>query len=147
MGITSLGRIFTVLSMVVPIPTCTHIPCRSRRWIIHTDRIACRASARRTSLPTARHGCRRTSSGRSARLAASPRCTSVGLFGRGRRDAFSAVRAGVVLFQPRTDACFVEPVPAGQDRDLVSHSHAVHADGAFCLALLIQHVLLNHLPR
>lgn len=47
-----------------------------------------------------------------------------------------------MFFEPGSDAALVEPVSAGKDGDLFAQLNGIHADGALCLALFIQHFFL-----
>ena len=51
-----------------------------------------------------------------------------------------------MLVQPHFNAVVVKPMLARQHGDLRSRLHGVHADGAFCLAIAVQHLLVDGFP-
>ena len=59
------------------------------------------------------------------------------------RDAFSAVRASIVLAEPSTNTLMVEPVLARKDGDLLADVDFVHANTTLGLVFCSEHLLVH----
>jgi hypothetical protein len=55
-------------------------------------------------------------------------------------DSVTAMRAGVVLAQPRGDTLMVEPMVTREFGDLFSNIDFVHADAAISATIVSQHI-------